>query len=70
MPLMTVEEVLRNGPDDEQDDSGLELLRLVDELHKDITPEQWAEIKEAAEAARREECGLHKTADLAVSRPR
>ena len=70
MPLMTVEEVLRNGPDDEQDDSCAELLRLIDELHKDITPEQWAEIKAAAEAARREECGLHEPADLATSRPR
>ncbi len=70
MPLMTVEEVLRGDLDDEQADSGLELLRLIDELHKDITPEQWAEIKAAADAARREECGQHEPDDLAASRPR
>jgi len=70
MPLMTVEEVLRGDLDDEQADSGLELLRLIDELHKDITPEQWAEIRAAADAARREECGQHEPADLAVPRPR
>ena len=51
MPLMTTEEVLRNGPDAERDDSCAELLRLIDELHRDITPEQWAEIGAAAKAA-------------------
>ena len=69
MPLMTVEEVLRDELDDEQYDSCAELLRLIDELHKDITPEQWAEIRAAADAARREECGQHEPADLAAPRP-
>ena len=67
MPLMTTEEVLRNRLDDEEADSCPELLQLIDELHRDITPEQWAEIKEAAEAARREERGLREPADLAAS---
>lgn len=67
MPLMTTEEVLRNGLDDEEADSCPELLQLIDELHRDITPEQWAEIKEAAEVARREERGLREPADLAMS---
>ena len=56
MPDVPTDELAADGSTEEQADSALWLLNLIDELTSDVTPEQWAEIKAASEAARREEC--------------
>lgn len=56
MPNLPTDELTADGRAEGQADSALWLLNLIDELTGDVTPEQWAEIKAASEAARREEC--------------
>lgn len=56
MPNLPTDELTVDGSAEEQADSALWLLNLIDDLTGDVTPEQWAEIKAASEAARREEC--------------
>ena len=56
MPNVPTDELTTDGRAEEQADSALWLLNLIDELTSDVTPEQWAEIKAASEAAQREEC--------------
>ena len=56
MPNVPTDELTADGSAEGQADSALWLLNLIDELTGDVTPEQWAEIKAASEAARRAEC--------------
>ena len=56
MPNLPTDELKVDGSVEGQADSALWLLNLIDELTGDVTPEQWAEIKAASEAAQREEC--------------
>ena len=56
MPDGPTDELTADGSAEGRADSALWLLNLIDELTSDVTPEQWAEIKAASEAAQREEC--------------
>lgn len=56
MPKPPPEDLMTEECAAEEADSALWLLNLVDELTGDVTPEQWAEIKAASEAAKHEAC--------------
>ena len=56
MPNLPAEDLMIEDHAAGEADSALWLLNLADELTRDITPEQWAEIKAASEAAKREAC--------------
>ena len=51
MPNLPTDELTVDGSVEGQAYSALWLLNLIDELTGDVTPEQWAEIKAASEAA-------------------
>lgn len=51
MPELPTDAVVPNGRDAEQADGALLLLRLAEELTRDITPEQWAEMNIPHDAA-------------------
>lgn len=55
MPNLPTDELTADSSAEGQADSVLWLLNLIDELTSDVTPEQWAEIKAASEAARQED---------------
>ena len=56
MPNLPPEDPMTKDRAAVEADSALWLLNLVDDLTRDVTPEQWAEIRTASEAAKREEC--------------
>ena len=56
MPNLPAEDLMTEDRAAGEADSALWLLNLADELTRDMTTEQWAEIKAASEAAKHEAC--------------